>query len=187
MPPVLLVSGNTTTWLTPDPGTNTIHLPPDFCGGDDFGMASWLILPFVVLFQNWVYRYFARLRYTRAAIERLHSYLLLSFEHAADLARTCANAVDLLLEVKGDKGRMDDVEANIQALADMLETQVGELLSWMENLGWERGGECRLWTSIETVEEELKKKIEAIERVKDDLRAFQQRFVESHWNSSYIL
>ena len=69
----------------------------------------------------------------------------------------------------------------------MLETQVGELLSWVEKLGWERGGECRLWTSIETVEEELKKKIEAIERVKDDLRAFQQRFVESHWNSSYIL
>ena len=172
MPPVVVLWGNTTIPLTLDLITNKLHLPPGSWGGDGFWMAILIAIPHIL-----VQPYFDRLWYTKAAAERLHSYLLLSFEHAAELARTCAIALDLLPEVKGDKGRMDDIEANIEALSHILETQVGELLSWMETSNWHRLGKRRLCTSVETAVEELKKKIAAIERVKDDLKAIQQRFV----------
>ena len=93
------------------------------------------------------------------------------------MARTCVNAVDLLPEVKGGDIRIDDIEATIQALAAVLETQVGELISWMETPGWDRRGKRWLVGSIVTALMELERKIEAIERVKNDLKAIQQRFV----------
>lgn len=174
MSPVLVINGHTTTWLTLDTGTNTIYLPSDFCGNDGV-LVGLIAIPLFVLLYG--LKYLNQLHYTTAAAERLHSYLLLSFEHAVELARTCANTVVQLPEVKGDDSRVDDIEATIQALAQMLERQMAELLSWMDIFSWERLGERRRLSPICNALVELKKKIEANERVKDDLRAVQQRFV----------
>ena len=77
----------------------------------------------------------------------------------------------MLPEAKGDVTRIDDIEANIQALAQLLGTQVGELLSWMETFDWERHGKHRFFRSTGTAVVELERKMKANEWVKDDFKA----------------